>query len=628
MCGIIALSSSNAINYSIEKGLIAINHRGPDDMGTFVAEDYHCHLGHVRLSIIDLSTNGHQPMTDSSNRYIISYNGEIYNYRDLQKYLERRHGLINWKSETDTEVIVEGVAKEGISFLSMLNGIFSIAIYDKDKRLLHVLRDPLGVKPLFISEQNGNAYFSSELKGLLALPEIKHTIRFDSLKDQLAFMYIPEPFTLYNEIQKIKPGICFTYKQGKLISEKKIFTNLFNGTQLLSMEESKEALSSAFDIAVKRQLMSDVPVSLFLSGGLDSSAVAKQAILAGANIDSAYTISFSQKDLALDRQGDDLHYAKIMAKYLGINLQVVKAKNDFLSLLPDIINFMDDGFSDPAAINTYLIAKAARDSNVKVMLSGQGADEYLAGYRRYQAERIFSNMPTVLKAAISRMNILPISPGRFNAVSRRITRFINLVNKSPSMRLFSMYSWTTPSVINSLFINNNSWQGVTILEELFDTYKYDDIVEAMMKVDHHYDLMSLNLAYTDRMSMAVGVETRVPFLDFDLVRIMNSIPVHFKLKGRHTKYVFKKAMENKLPKEIIYREKAGFSLPLRSWLSKSNNLIDQYMDKGRITKQGIFNSSIIQNLIDEQRSGKKDHSYTIFTLLCQQLLFKNNKNNE
>jgi len=219
---------------------------------------------------------------------------------------------------------------------------------------------------------------------------------------------------------------------------------------------------------------------------------------------------------------------------------------------------------------------------------------------------------------------MPKKPGRFNAVYRRISRFAKLVDKSPSLRLFGMYSWTTPTIINSLFIGNNSWDGESVFEELFDTYSNDDIVLAMMKVDHHYDLMSLNLTYTDRMSMAVGVETRVPFLDFDLIRVMNSIPIHFKLRGRHSKYVLKKAMENRLPNKIIYREKAGFSLPLRSWLSKGNQMIDQYLAIDKIDKQGVFNSAMIQKLVDEQRSGIIDRSNTIFTLLCQQLWINNN----
>jgi len=617
MCGIIAanLHGNHFVNLSNMLG--EISHRGPDDSGTYISDGLDCHLGQVRLSVMDLSSRGHQPMFDCSRNFVVIYNGEVYNYIDLKKELNIKYKNIKWKSNTDTEVIVEGFAREGVSFFDKLNGIFSIIVYDIRNRLMHVLRDPLGIKPLFYTNQEG-FYFSSELKALLKIQDFSNSLNLSAFSDQLAFMYIPEPKTFYSSVKKVEPGICFTYKDGKLVGEIKLFKHLDKTADILSIDHAAQCFLEAFDIAVDRQLMSDVPVSLFLSGGLDSSAIAYRAVSSGAKIDAAYTISFSDEDRALDMQSDDLYYAKLMSNKLGIDLHVIKAERNFLSLLPEIIQYMEDGFSDPAAINTYLIAAEAQQAGVKVMLSGQGADEYLAGYRRYFAAQMFNKIPSVLYSAISMVHRLPVFPGRFNALSRRIKRFAKLISLSPAQRMFGMYSWTSKDLIDELLLEDVKWEGDRVFEELFDTYSDNDIVTTMMKVDHHYDLLSLNLTYTDRMSMASGIETRVPFLDFDLIKFMNSIPVEMKLKGRHSKYVFKKAMESRLPKEVIYREKAGFGLPLRSWLRQSNEIVDYYLDKSRLDKQGIFNSSVINRIINEQDKGA-DHVNTIFTLLCQQI---------
>lgn len=620
MCGLLAFTGT-AIPDGPERALQAIAHRGPDDRGTYTAPGGDAFLGHVRLSILDLSPAGHQPMTDTSGRFVISYNGEVYNYRELQAALVQRQGPIAWRSGTDTEVIVEGFAREGINFLNRLNGIFALAIYDTQERLLYVLRDPIGIKPLFVTEQMETVFFCSELKGLLALPNVKRTLRLESLADQLAFMYVPEPHTLYHEFRKVEPGVCFTYRDGKLVGSKVLFAHLHDRVDLSSENESVERLRTVFAAAVQRQMVAEVPVSFFLSGGLDSSAVAQQAVQCGANINNAYTIAFSDADRKHDAQSDDLHYAHLMAKRLGLDLCIIPAKQDFVSLLPELIRFMEDGFTDPAAINTFLISAGARSAGVKVLLSGQGADEYLGGYRRYQAERLLRSLPAPLRSALAVFGRLASHQlsGQFNATSRRLARLAYLANQSPAARLLGMYTWTASDTVKDLLIAAPQWTGGATFEALFDTYSDNGILDAMMKVDQRYDLMSLNLCYTDRMSMAVGVEARVPFLDFDLVRVMNAIPVGLKVKGRQSKYVLKKAMEPYLPREIIYREKAGFGLPLRAWLQHSNEMVNRYLDGDRIKRQGLFKPVAVQRIIDEQMNGVADHANTLFTLLCQQI---------
>jgi len=625
MCGVVAISSAAGQRYPLNQMLEAIRHRGPDDSGIYVSQFADCHLGQVRLSIIDLSEAGHQPMSDRSGRYVISFNGEIYNFQVLKKELEQTFGDIEWKGHSDTEVVVEGVAREGIEFLGKLNGIFALALYDQQERLLHLLRDPLGIKPLFVSEQYGSAFFSSELKGLLAMPELNRTIRLSSFAEQLGFMYVPEPYTLFQEYQKVEPGVCLTYKEGKCVARRDLFSKLWDVQPFSSEDEAIEAFRDSFAKAVTRQLVSDVPVSLFLSGGLDSSAVAWQAANSQGIIQDAYTISFSDNDQRHDLQSDDLQYARQMADYLGVKLQVIPADKSMLSLLPDLIQFMEDGFSDPAAINTYLISAQARDRGVKVMLSGQGADEFLGGYRRYLAEQMLRNIPIPMLGLISRVGQwLPAQlPGRLNAINRRVRRFSQLAGETVQSRILGMYSWATPAQISALFVGSPDFGVGEELIELFDSFHDREIVDAMMALDHHYDLRSLNLCYTDRMSMAAGVEARVPFLDFDLIRVMNAIPAKFKVKGREGKYVLKKAMEPNLPYEIIYRSKAGFGLPVRSWLSRDNELFNHYLDGDRLRQQGIFNDQKVGQLLKEQMSGKRDHSYLLLTLLVQQIWLDN-----
>jgi asparagine synthase (glutamine-hydrolysing) len=621
MCGIIAISSGTGQAFNLEASLEAIKHRGPDGLGAFVSAGRDCHFGHVRLSILDQSMAGQQPMTDSTGRVVITFNGEIYNFRSLEAELEQRHGTIVWRSRTDTELIVEGFAHEGIRFLGRLNGIFALAIYETDKRLLHVLRDPLGIKPLFITEQKGGALFCSEIKGLLALPGLRRTLRQQSLADQLAFMYVPEPHTLYEEFRKVEPGVCFSYHEGRKVDAKALFSHLFDPINFSSEEDVIERLRVEFAVAVERQLIADVPISLCLSGGLDSSAVAQQVVRSGANIKDAYTIAFTDEDRKHDAQSDDLHYANLVCRTLGLKLHVILAKEDLVGLLPKLILFMEDGFTDPAAINTYLISARAREAGVKVLLSGQGADEFLGGYRRYPAEKYLRRIPAPLRAAGAFFGLYASRglSGRYNAIGRRIARLADLANLSPDDRLLGMYTWTAPDTIRDLLLDPASYTGAFAFKEVFDSYAGHNVLDAMMKVDQRYDLMSLNLCYTDRMSMAAGVEVRVPFLDFDLVRLMNAIPVGLKVRRRERKYVLKKAMEHLLPREVIYREKAGFALPIRAWLRKDSDFVNSYLSEERIEQQGIFRAAAIRRIMNEQRQGVADHANTIFTLLCQQI---------
>ena len=256
MCGILAISTNKRhSNFDIDASLRAISHRGPDDIGNFSSESGDCYLGHVRLSIIDLSQAGHQPMIDGTGRYVLSYNGEVYNFTELKRDLEKYHGNIKWESSTDTEVILEGFAREGETFLGKLNGLFALTIYDKVDRALTVLRDPLGIKPLYFTEQDGGVFFCSELKGLKKLKEFKQTLRQESLADQLAFMYIPEPYTMYNEFFKLEPGVCKVYIDGKEVRSSNLFEHLEEPLYFSTEEDAITCFRDSFSKAVTRKII-------------------------------------------------------------------------------------------------------------------------------------------------------------------------------------------------------------------------------------------------------------------------------------------------------------------------------------------------------------------------------------
>lgn len=621
MCGILALSSANPVNINMDRPLLAISHRGPDDNGVFRSAEGDCVLAQTRLSIIDLSAAGHQPMSDCTGRYMMVFNGEIYNFKELKDQLNKRHGSISWRSSSDTEVILEGFAREGYRFLSLLNGIFSIVIYDRETMETSVLRDPVGIKPLYITEQNNAVYFASEVKGILAFGNIKATIRQQSLADQISFMYVPEPFTMYKEIYKLKPGLFSVYKEGRLIRSEILFGYLHDKIDFSSEEQMIEKFRDTFSTAVKRQLIADVPISLFLSGGLDSSAISYEAVRNGGNIKTAYTISFSKKDSQHDGQSNDLYYAEKIAKKLGLSLQVIPAEEEFLKFLPDLIPYMEDGISDPAAINTYLICKSAREDGVKVMLNGQGADEYLCGYRRYRAEQMLQNMPGIAKKSLAlAYPVIPTSvPGKYNATIRRLKRLALASSQEKRDRIAGYFMWDAIQDIRDLFKDKDRITPGDALYSFFDSHSKEDTLAMMLMADQHFDLLSLNLSYTDKMSMRVGVEARVPFLDLEMIKLMNSIPIDMKIRNGEQKFILKKAMEPFLPKEVIYRQKAGFALPIRSWFKNHTEMTRHYFDEKRIREQGLFDEKAINTMLINQFSGKTDHSYTLFALLCQQI---------
>ena len=601
----------------------SIRHRGPDGHGTYVSNDGSCQMGHVRLSIQDLSEAGSQPMDDITGRYCIVFNGEIYNQFELRKLLESKYPNIRWRSQSDTEVIVEGFAHEGERFLSKLNGIFAFGIYDRLDNVLSVLRDPFGVKPLFLTNQAGGYYFCSEMKGLKKMPFLKKTLRLQSLADQLSFMYIPEPHTRYDEFYKIEPGVLHRYKKGKQISSDNFFEKPSPIVSPISIQDATTGFASHFSNAVKRQLVSDVPVGIMLSGGLDSSAVCFEAMRQGCSITEAFTVSF--KNELYDRQGNDYAFAKILANKLGLSINTIEVSEDIFDMLPKIQEYLEDGVSDPAALLTYLISKKAKESGISVLMTGHGADEILCGYRRYSAELVFSKMPNSFLNMIASIEkyIPDLVPGRLNSIFRRAKRFANYSSMTGVERIKNYYMQVEEDRVKLLFKDPQKVNPGIDLLGMINGQSISSPIKLMMDIDAHYDLLSLNLTYTDRMSMAMGVEARVPFLDLKLTDYIRSLPIEYLTYNNQRKYLLKKSMEGKIPKEIIYRNKAGFGMPIKSWLRKNSNLVNFYLNKSLIDGRGIFNSTQVELIKNNHLSGKIDNASLIFSLLCIQIWLEN-----
>lgn len=625
MCGIVGFSGCSKVNDEVIPIMLeSIGHRGPDDKGVLLAKEGCLGLGHVRLSIIDTSISGHQPMYSSSKRFVIVFNGKVYNFQELKKYISDKYGLYSWKSLSDTEVIVEGYACEGKAFINKLNGVFALAIYDVVEGCLFLARDITGVKPLYYTNQNGIFYFASELKALLKLG-LSRTFRQESLYDQLLYMYVPEPYTLFQEYFKFKPGEYRVYKDG-VLKDSGFLDYSYHQIDNVCISESDyiEQLDYLFEEAVKRQLVSDVPVSLFLSGGLDSSLVSAVALQKGAQIKDAYTISCSKEDDRWDKSpSDDLSYAKRVADRLGIKLNVFEARMDMLELLPKVVYHLDDALSDPAAINTYLICKSACENGIRVMLSGQGADEILGGYRRYRAELLYRKIPRSFLKYISPLEaIIPASvPGPMNTVCRHTKKFLQNAIKSGDTRIVELSMWKNPLVVRNLFLYKTSFHAGTVHLETLNKFKNRSPLESMMRMDEELYLPSHNLMYTDKMSMMAGVEARVPFLDLPLLDFIHHIPIELKIKNNVQKYILKKMAERYLPTSIIYRPKAGFSSPIRSWFRQENELMRRYFDTEFLSRQGVFDPSAVRLLLLENLSGKSDNAYLLYALLNFQIWY-------
>ncbi len=657
MCGIAGFTGAfeapllHAMNASVA-------HRGPDDGAAIVLTPPNrakVGFAHRRLSIIDLSTAGRQPMSAVCEgcgvfpesplhaRLWLIYNGELYNYRILRAELEQRGH--HFRSATDSEVLLHLYTELGPDMLNRLNGIFAFALYDgRPVGQSHgvqpgdvlLARDHMGVKPLYYAESPRGVLFASELKALLQSSDLRRELDPVAIHHYLTYLWAPAPRTPLKSAKKVKPGEAMLVRQAR-IAKRWTYYDLPYGQPRLPHTEPEVAamLHQQLETAVQRQMVADVPVGAFLSGGLDSSSVV--AMMRRARPDdrlTCYSIAFAG-DTETEGNPVDFPYAKRVASKLGVNLHPIEVQPEMIKELERMLYFLDEPQADPAPINALLIAEQARRDGIKVLLSGAGGDDLFSGYRRHWAlrmERMWAWLPQFIRSG---MATLAARPGTHHyllqglgqpALGRRLARAFSYADWTPEDRLMSYYFWNSEPIRRALYTPElagalaETDTTAPLRESLWRIPNERDPLNQMLYLDAKHFLADHNLNYTDKMGMAAGVEIRVPLLDPDLVDFATRIPPRMKQKGRVGKAIFKKAMEPDLPRDVIYRPKSGFGAPLRRWLHRElRGMVDDVLSPESLSHHGLFDAAAIRRLITWDREGQVDAAYTIFAVLCIEL---------
>lgn len=627
MCGINGIIGFNNSKFLINQMNETLKHRGPDSDGTWFCDQLA--LGHRRLSIIDLSIQANQPFI--KDNLIIVYNGEVYNYPELKN--ELLDTGVKFKSNSDTEVILELFKKYRELCINKLIGMFSFCIYDSNAKELFLVRDYFGIKPLYYTLFDNKFAFSSELKALIKLPGINKELNPRSLVSSLNYLWIDGNESILKNINKVPAGhfLYLRLNNHKLEPKIKKYWELeYHNHSYKTEGQIVDQLKSLLKKCVKRHLVSDVEVGAFLSGGLDSSLIASIAVQKD-NCLASFTINIGKKEKKVEAMPNDSYYAQKVAKLLKLRHTNVLIEPDIVRILPDIIYSLDEPIGDPAAINTYLICKLAKESGIKVLLSGMGADEIFAGYRRHQANLIASNfnkLPGLIrKTTGSAINLLPVRVAGFGVKPVRwLKRFLSFTDMSACLGYARSYSYYDKEELSKL-LNNNFNQEIESIysahNQIFNKITNYDSINRMCYTDLNMFLPGLNLAYSDRASMSASVEVRVPFVDKELVEFAMAIPGNYKIKNGVSKYILKKAAADYLPQEIINRPKASFGMPIRAWLSGSlKDMIEELLSEANIKRRGLLNYKYVREIINQDRLGMNDFAYQIYQLLTLELWFK------
>lgn len=619
MCGIIGYSGRCDAS-ALRAGLTAIRHRGPDDEGIFVDEHAGVGLGHARLSIIDLSPLGHQPMAALDGEVQVVFNGEIYNYRELRRELEAKGHC--FRGHSDTEVLLHLYLEEGEVFLSRLNGIFALAIFDKRIGAMLMARDALGVKPLYYSATERGIAFCSEMKGLLALVPEAHEIDLVAIHRYLSYLWCPGDGTPLRNVKKLGPGEAMLVRNGRIERHHAWYRLPACRGVVADLDEraAVEGTTAHVRQAVQRQMVADVPVGAFLSGGLDSSAVVAFAREASPGI---RCFSINARGGSEEGATDDLPYAREVARHLNVPLDIVDI--DASRMADDIERMvvqLDEPLADPAPLNVLYISELARSHGIKVLLSGAGGDDLFTGYRRHRAlelERLWAWLPRTVRGGIEgaaaqldqrrpwARRLAKLTSGAALAGNERIANYFRWAAEPTLLALY------TPEARRALGRHTAAEPMLAFLQELPASTPR---LERMLALEQRFFLTDHNLTYTDKMSMATGVEVRVPLLDLDLVDFAARIPPRLKQRGGVGKWVFKKAMEPYLPHQVIYRPKSGFGAPLRRWMRHElRPLVGDLLGPASLKRRGIVDSAAVAALIAANDSGTVDASYTLLSLL-------------
>ena len=567
-------------------------------------------------------------MSNEDETVWIVFNGEIYNFPALrQQLIDKGH---QFRSRSDTEVLVHGYEQWGIDFVEKLNGIFAFALWDVKRQLLHLVRDRYGVKPLYFSRQGRRLIFASEIKSILCDPLVQRRIDPQALLSYVKFRYCPEPLTLFEQIEKVPPGHYITFGS-ESVSAHRFYRQVFSSPPLDGSESKwAEQLRQLLFQTVERQMISDVPVGLFLSGGVDSGGLLAIARTLKTEPIKTFTIGFRKQDQRFEGQPDDIRYAREIARMFKTDHREIILDPKIVELLPKVIWHLDDPIADPAAITSYLICQAAREQNTKVLLSGQGGDEVFCGYPWHLAmelSRHYERLPKPIRSLVEQcLSKLPAAKGGpLTATFRRLRKFNASAGLQFEDRLIGFLSYAYTDNLLGLFGNGFAEQILKGIperahRELLAESKGQNDLNRMLHLDMGTFLPSLNLAYTDKTSMAFGVEVRVPYIDNELVDFMSAVPPELKMKGTVRKHLMKLALRDLLPEHILHRKKAGFGAPIRTWIvSDLKEMIGDLLSSQSLKRRGYFDPAYVQKIIQENASGQHDYNYLIYILLSFEL---------
>jgi asparagine synthase (glutamine-hydrolysing) len=559
--------------------------------------------------------------TDQTSALV--YNGEIYNYVELRDELLQQG--VCFRSTSDTEVLLylyntsKRKGSDPKQLLHRLNGMFAFALWDADAETLWLARDAFGIKPLYYSTTSSGFFFASEIKALIAMGVTPGPLDAASLDRYLSFLWCPGEGTPVSNIHKLGPGQLLRVKEGQIVEH----TTWAKRTVARQHKVQPATVRETLRKAVHRQMVSDVPVGAFLSGGLDSTSVACFAREVQPNL-PCFTIQ--TKGAASEGLVDDLPFARMAAEHLKVPLEVVRVDAEQMAhSLEAMIWQLDEPLADPAPLNVLFICQAARTMGIKVLLSGTAGDDLFSGYRRHlalQRERYWSRLPYPLRSALQSVTQhLPVQ----HAFARRLRKAFSGATLSDDERMVHYFRWIDRKDLQSLYTpafrerlgKANTSTEQPLLDYLRDMPPEISPLTRMLALEQRFFLSDHNLIYTDKMSMQAGVEVRVPFLDPDLVALAAQVPDHHKQHGREGKWILKKAMEPLLPREIIYRPKTGFGAPLRHWLRHElREWMHDLLSEKRVSQRGIFEPSAVQSLIKANEQGRVDASYTLFSMIC------------
>jgi asparagine synthase (glutamine-hydrolysing) len=621
MCGIagvyyFAASPPNPGAAPIERMTDSLAHRGPDDSGVYRGE--RVMLGHRRLAILDISAAGHQPMSDESGTVWIVYNGEIYNFRELRRELESCG--CRFRTQTDTEVILHAYRQWGLEAVRRFNGMFAFALWDEAKQRLWLARDPIGLKPLFYSDRGGVLRFGSEIKAILADPDVPRDADLRGLDAFFTFGYTPAPYTGFAAVRQLLPGHQLVVQSASLsVSRYYRLPYPDRPPPAEPLEQAVERFRGELLAAVRRQMVSDVPLGAFLSGGVDSSSVVWGMRHSSDEKPLAFCAGFDESSF------DETPYARQVAEALGIELHSRRLSADAAALLPAIVSHAEEPLADNSMIPLYLLSAFARE-RVKVALSGDGGDELLAGYITYKASRWanwYRRLPGPIRRGVVRplVESLPASQTKYGA-AMLARRFVEGAENPPLADHCSWRQIISPREKQTLYLGEmrSAVKDFDPIAEYAacadDAPDWLSPLERRLHVDLTFHLPNDMLVKVDRMSMAHGLEVRAPFLDLELVKTCLSLPPHYKLRGGTGKYILKKCLEGELPQPVLRRKKAGFLVPLEKWLrGPLLPLVRESLSPQFLHETGLLSPQRVATMIEQHASGRRDHAYPLFTLL-------------